>query len=62
MPFHSGCPPASHVSVYDDDKGSEYSPSQHKKQMLESEGLDDDEKWTQRSILAEFSLGLIYAS
>jgi hypothetical protein len=41
---------------------SQYSPSQHKKEMLESEGLDYDEKWIQRSILAEFSLGLIYAS
>jgi hypothetical protein len=44
MPFHSGYPPACHLSVYDDDKGSEYSLSQHKKEMLESEGLDDDEK------------------
>ena len=52
MPFHSGCPPACHVSVYDDDKGSEYSPCQHKKEMPKSEDLDDDEKWIQRSILA----------
>jgi hypothetical protein len=57
-PFHSGCTPACHVSVYDDDKGSAYSPSQHKKKMIESEGLDDDEKWIQRSIFADFSLGL----
>jgi hypothetical protein len=48
--------------VYDYDEGSEYSPSQHKKIMLKSEGLDDDEKWIQRSILAEFSFRLIYAS
>jgi hypothetical protein len=34
------CPPACHVSLYDDDEGSEHSPSQHKKEMLESEGLD----------------------
>jgi hypothetical protein len=35
----SGCPPACHASVYDDDEGLEYSPSQHKREMLESEGL-----------------------
>ena len=43
--------------MYDDDKESEYSPSQHKKEMLESEGLDDEEKWIRNLFMLNFLWG-----